>query len=550
MENKEDKLVELYRNKLGDSKLPVSDRVFTNIKKELNSQNKKKGLGYYSLILLFTLAAGATIGGYFNRFSYLINKDKATSVTVKKDNFANTVSRASNTSEKTLANKESISIKDKTTDNSEKEKITLTTNANTSPLKEKENREEQKNVVNNTFKTNAKNNNNRFPIKEKNKGDNVLLATITTKEINTNVEKNNSNSKFYKKRNKKLSEKVNDADPLKVKSYSKKTIKSAKDKKNIANIAETEKGNVLQKNNENKINDHVLNPLLNANTDSVTNNISKENSFTKLEETKKDSIKDNLLNKIADSIKQNNDNSPSIKHKDDYYAKTALSVDVIGGPSISFRTLKTGDNAGADNRNKNEKMQVTYNAGVDFGITLKNKLYINVGVHLNNKSEKYHFAAVPLKYGTTITPIYDTTAFIGYDTVASHSGGIAEYNVQNKYQFLSIPLMLGYRFSIKDKLFLTPVIGIGFDYLLSAKSSWIDTQTEQTVSYTKANGAFSLFTIAGKINLNIGWDITDKWSLIVQPGYTRSLESIYKRGDELKLYPYSYDLNLAVRFKL
>lgn len=86
---------------------------------------------------------------------------------------------------------------------------------------------------------------------------------------------------------------------------------------------------------------------------------------------------------------------------------------------------------------------------------------------------------------------------MGYDTIPTHTAGTAAQNIQNKYQFLSVPVSIGFRFNIKDKLFVAPQICISLDYLLPGSSFWADTKT-----------------------------------------------------DELKLYPYSYDINLGLRFKL
>ena len=186
------------------------------------------------------------------------------------------------------------------------------------------------------------------------------------------------------------------------------------------------------------------------------------------------------------------------------------------------------------------------------GAVLKNKLFANIGIRINNKGEKYNFKAVPTKSDTTYTPIWldsTHTILIGYDTLAKHTQALPAHSIINKYQYLSIPIMIGYRFNIKDKLFIAPSIGINIDYLLSASSSWVDTKTGKVVYYSKTDGSFSSITLSGKINLDVGWNITNKWSLVLQPGYTRSLQSIYKKDDQLKLYPYSYDFNLAVRFK-
>ena len=76
MQDKDDKLDELYRNKLKDFKLPVSDKVLSNIKKELPLQNTKKKFGFGFWTLLIALFSGALTGGYFIASPYFTNKNK------------------------------------------------------------------------------------------------------------------------------------------------------------------------------------------------------------------------------------------------------------------------------------------------------------------------------------------------------------------------------------------------------------------------------------------------------------------------------------------
>jgi len=56
-------------------------------------------------------------------------------------------------------------------------------------------------------------------------------------------------------------------------------------------------------------------------------------------------------------------------------------------------------------------------------------------------------------------------------------------------------------------------------------------------------------SIAGRIKLDIGLKISDKRSVSIQPGYTRFLQSIYRKSETSKLYPYSYDLNAGLKYK-
>ncbi len=504
MNNKEKKLDELYKTKLNNFELPVSDKVFANIKQELKLENKKKGFGFGRWLSVIAVVTGLLAGAYFMIKS-----------TNNKSPIANVI------------------------------KLKETVNAATSPTQ----------ATINTNKQIEDNRKRETENKQLNKNQTASLPvnkaiTIAKKPDASNLGEEEvkkglqaENKKFFNNKEVKTS-KANNA-------YKKKA--NANKVANLLAKNSDTKNDSDNKSKETKTDDDNLNSFTKVDVSIVkkTETI-VENKVTDESITKKDSIQKKIIAETTDSLKQNKETPlPNNENVADE-KKISFFVGVTGGPSFSFRKLSTGTNEGAVNRNDNEKQITTYNAGVDVGAVLKNKLFANIGIRINNKGEKYNFKAVPTKSDTTYTPIWldsTHTILIGYDTLAKHTQALPAHSIINKYQYLSIPIMIGYRFNIKDKLFIAPSIGINIDYLLSASSSWVDTKTGKVVYYSKTDGSFSSITLSGKINLDVGWNITNKWSLVLQPGYTRSLQSIYKKDDQLKLYPYSYDFNLAVRFK-
>lgn len=535
MENKDKKWDAMYRNKLNDFSLPVSDKVFANIKKELKLETQKKRFGFGTWLSLFLFVVGVSVAGYF--VLNTINA-KTETVSVSKNTASTNIIALAPKTKPLLAS------------NTINEQSQLR-KENTSMVSDKKNDV----VYNKTTATPINNINNKG-------GFNAALSDA---EVKKGLE--SESKKFFNNKEKKTTpadntSKTKEKNNNKAIAGSNNTLKE--NKTTPANDVKKEKNstsfnsiplkeNVANTSSENKTNTSANAEVLNAAFKPIENSTSKTNdsatnTVSKVNEPKKDSIKNNSLSKTADSINQNKNIPPVTDTNKKADKMNSFYVSITGGPSLSFRKLTTGNNAGADNRNGNEKQQTTYNAGVDVGAMLKNNLFVNVGIRLNNKSEKYHFDAITARTGT-VDSTYTDSAGTHTIVLIKNLPNIPEYNVINKYQFLSIPIMVGYKFSIKDKLFIAPSIGVGIDYLLSASSSWVDTKTNQVVYYTKTNGSFSTLTVSGKINLDVGWNISNNWSLVLQPGYTRSLQSIYKKGDDLKLYPYSYDFNVGLRFK-
>ncbi len=574
MQDKDDKLDELYRNKLKEFKLPVSDKVLTNIKKGILVENKKKGLGWGLWLVLFTLIVGASVGGYFIVSTYSSNKN--TTASLPENNAAtNNKSTLATDSKKISADNRTNSTSTSTSSEIENTNQPIATTTPTladtkttvsSTEKEETSHDEKINTGNKNSKTSAPKAAASFPssIKKhkenksdgtKNENKNLTNAPVGSdnRATTTNTETQNKEQGSKSETKNKLERgsagiaKSNSITLDREIKMDDNTVNNTTDKQNQSN------GEVLNSSSENK-----TAALLQKTTDSIYS--TKEIDRIKQNRMRNDSIQLSMLAKAEDSIKLKKAQPPPPPIVDDKKAdkKTSFFIGITGGPSFGFRTLNTGNNTGAANRNDNETKQTTYNAGVEAGVVLKNNLFVNIGVRLNNRSENYHINGALATSSTSINPWLDSLGNLavdtagnplGFDTITTNTPGHNEFSSKNNYQFISIPIMVGYNFSIKDKLFVTPRIGISIDYLLSGSSSWLDTKTNQVVEYSKSKGSFNNVTISGKINLDIGWNITKKWSLILQPGYTRSLNSIYKKEDELKLYPYGFDVNLGVRFR-
>ena len=234
-------------------------------------------------------------------------------------------------------------------------------------------------------------------------------------------------------------------------------------------------------------------------------------------------------------------------------------VELSGGASQSFRSLALENNSFMQSGDA-EKSLLTYNAGIDAGVLFKNRYQVTVGVGIDNKGEKYQFKGRDALYNTT----YDTAYFFEYDTINQDSviidtltditsnteqiqSAVESRSGKNKYQYFRIPVMFGYRFNINDNWFVTPTVGVIVNYLISGSSTWFDEEQKQFITYNTKD-KYRTIVLAGRAKLDIGYNVNNKWSILVQPGYTRFLQSIYRKEESLKHHPYSYDLNVGLRY--
>ena len=551
MEDKEKKFDEMYRKQLEEFKLPVSDKVLANIQGELRLTAPKSTFGFGKLLLSIAIVGGVALAGYF-----MIHKNNST---IK--------------SETKIKTNETVTKQELILENSKENKINstgtqtksdvITTSSNTAQTNEKgaaTNSDENKSNLKGA-QTNASGTINNSIGKQ----TNSIGTQTNSNEAKTESVKTNANSVSTQKNlnETKSSSKVNannssgtptnsnetKSKPSEIKSTPTELNASGKETGNN-NISNSSAGNTSKQINNTNADSSVLSAsTANEDKKEATKDETKTTDSKEVKTgTNKDSVQNKPLAK-ADSIKPKTQATPLIDDKSKSEKNTHLFVGISGGVSDAFRTLNVGNNSGAQNRTQNEKSIVTYNSGIEVGATIKNKLIAAVGFRISNFGEKYNYSNSSVKISTRDSTYQDTLGVIHtivLDTIRTPIKN--NYTVQNNYQFLTIPILIGYKINIGDKWFVAPCIGANFNYLLHAGSTWFDTRTGQQIDYVKATN-FNMFSFSGTFKLEVGINIKEKWSVIFQPEYTRWFQSIYKKSDEIKLYPYSYNFNMGVRYK-
>ncbi|MBA3704542.1 MAG: hypothetical protein H0W84_01165 [Bacteroidetes bacterium] len=552
-----DKLDNIYRDSFNDYELPVSDKVLLNIKQELEEKRKRK-LPYWKWIFVtLFLTAGATIFIFLD----FETKNKHTSSTSQEyypssDPNKNSITVIENKNENKNSSKqiEDSVVKDNSTTSSttqSSEKIIATENTvntegnlleGSNTLDKEKRKKNQDKIEVDKAKDQITQQSNTSVLQSIQKKRSPEISN--KKEKSTIASKKNNNSIAGNKENKKS----------KIKSIPTQAPSENSDQIENKTIV-SKKGKDLSMENKQKKDDHQKDSIktIKETAKLIPENKSADKSVNTKSDTlvsKLDSVKteNNLI--TADTLKKNG-TEKSNTDQNTITDKNCFFLELNGGPSLSYR-LFSGNNSSVASRNNFEKNQLNYNLGIDFGVVVKNKYILSLGIGIENKGEQYSFPGKK-QMGSRFDsiPIYDTTGTIiayNIDTIPTELF-FPEYKTQNKYQFIKIPIMIGYCFSIKEKWNITPIVGVNINYLLSASSSWFDPETNQIVNYNKSNKSFSSISIAGRIKLNIGMNITDKWSISIQPGYTRFLQSIYRKNNAIKLYPYSYDLNVGLRYK-
>lgn len=574
MSEDNDKLDDLFRSRFEDVELPVSDKLLANIKKELDVPKPKRKFGAWIWIASFLAVVGLAWVVIYNINNAAYNQVDSAAIKTKLEN--NSISGNEKVNNENIDNKNANTT----------EFVKGNSNAAVSQIPEEQNKQEEstERALEHTNKNEIAENKQQTTSEASQKKNNVeatghkkaksVAGTGNETSFKTESEKaNTSSDKKAKALNKEKQKTSSDSETSSTK---KKTQVDQENvtKQGVAADSKTNTSTEVEKNTEKLTETSKKATEMAKETPAETMGASgtDKEEQKNVTEAQTSSATGTATELNQDSIALKSDsvivsNTPKTdtlaKPKDEPKKETkepkkyAFFVELNGGPSQSFRMFQT-DNNRANYRDGAENPYYAYGGGVDAGILFKNKYQVTAGIGIDNKGEDYYFKgqAESLTYNIDSFYVYydtifdsvvytDSTLMYTADTV--YTSFIPESKLKQRYQYLKIPVMFGYRFNINEKWFITPNVGVVVNYLISGSSTWFDPDRQELITYN-AREKYRTIVFAGRAKIDIGFNVNERWSILLQPGYTRYLQSIYRKEEPFKHYPYSYDLNLAVRY--
>lgn len=205
------------------------------------------------------------------------------------------------------------------------------------------------------------------------------------------------------------------------------------------------------------------------------------------------------------------------------------------------------------------KEKFSYQIGLDFRLQKKKSpLFINIGAHyqLLNEEIDYHFKIeeqghfdYDTIYNYIINPPYIDTVFRIDSTYAMDSESYTNNKVHtNIYQYLYIPLMLGYEFHDPKKKFdLEFSTGIGMGLNIN-NTGYLYNKYGQIVSYTEVESTPTVnWYYLASLGLNIQ---LQKTTLFIQPNIKYQLNKNRVKNQPIENKYFIYGVKFGFRFKL
>lgn len=247
-------------------------------------------------------------------------------------------------------------------------------------------------------------------------------------------------------------------------------------------------------------------------------------------------------------------------HDNLHLKKTWVSLGFYAAPALNFYRLNGKDEDYLNYREQHETATVSWSAGADVRINIKN-WYIQTGltysVYKLDRNYNHSFEALDSlnSYYQTDTiwgwvfdpPEINKPIVLGFDTTY-----VPVYNDinqgTNEWHYLEIPLLAGYKFNRGRFSF---DIGTGFSYgfLLYASGNVPDLKQENTfVELENTESNQHLFNYL--VQVGVSYHLTPAWSLNLAPWYKHNLNSVFDNNYPVDQRFNAIGINFGLRVNL
>lgn len=231
-----------------------------------------------------------------------------------------------------------------------------------------------------------------------------------------------------------------------------------------------------------------------------------------------------------------------------------ISFEFSAGPALSFH--KTESTSAYDDfvveRNQIEEPLVNYG----FSTKLKKEWYNNTTASVGFNFSAFNYKYVEIDSNVTRqTVITIDTFYQGHelvtrtDTLYRREVGIRKSQTGITHQLFSFPVSAGYKFDVQD-LYVEPYAGLTFNIYQQRYGSQeflqnlLEEPVYEVIDYKSRLG------VMAHAGLTIGYNITPRMSLILQPEYHQSWSPVTRENLPVQEYRYWLNINLGFKYKL
>lgn len=378
--------------------------------------------------------------------------------------------------------------------------------------------------------------------------------------------------KSAKQKNPLVRNTITDNDIFVKTSSSNTTIKTDAIVNSVENTIEEKENNIVVKNTPKAINNNSSNTNVNHNKSSVNIAITTNDTYEKDIEITDDNgnsikdvvaIEDYSLEKMPSKYIILNEGLSNNDFNNEQYFKLkslksaiGFSLDLFAGPELIINTIDQNSSVGDLAILEEVKPVCT---DLTLGANLKfhyNKFFIQSGLNYSSYGEQRLFQKNIEMHDTSGGFYnYNINSYITYDTIGwvddpLQPGGVSpqlsatlhsdtigqhwnsqdslyydfeKYSTKNRYRYIEIPVMLGYKIDYRNWGF-SLAAGVSYGFKVAEQGKYLDNGTLKTAF--SSTSPYSGFTTNGIVSLGISYNISNRFSVILQPTYKTNLQEL------------------------
>lgn len=144
------------------------------------------------------------------------------------------------------------------------------------------------------------------------------------------------------------------------------------------------------------------------------------------------------------------------------------------------------------------------------------------------------------------TIIFNNTSYAGDDVFIRNTD---PYDIQNTFEFVSIPVILGYRLE-RGKFNASLIGGVSADFLLKNTISGRNVDYQPVTIRSGEGSPYRNVNLTTILGTEFAYKIGKKYAIAVEPAYRFSMGSITKENSNFQSFPSSFQLGFRLRYDL
>ena len=191
---------------------------------------------------------------------------------------------------------------------------------------------------------------------------------------------------------------------------------------------------------------------------------------------------------------------------------------------------------------------LSFSYGLDVGMALSEHWIVESGVDYNRFSTTTHtrYEGTNVRTGER----FPLTAYNNYNLNESDidANPTAQTDVDNTYEFVSIPMKVGYRFNLKRvSLVLSSGVAANF-FVKNAIASSSERFATANVYAQDAESPFNRRYLSGLLSGGVHYNIVSRYHISFTPSYAFALSDLTREESDLSSQPYSLGVNVGFRY--